>query len=90
MGHGQAHAEAMVRMPHLHVLLALLRDGFNARSQGGSVYLNGDGTPALDYPISDYVWDGARRALLAMAEIQFAAGATQVQPTHEDAQLYSS
>ena len=90
VGHGQAHAEAMVRMPHLHVLLALLRDGFNARSQGGSVYLNGDGTPALDYPISDYVWDGARRALLAMAEIQFAAGATQVQPTHEDAQLYSS
>ena len=29
----------------------------------------------LDYPLTDFVMDGARRALLSMAEIQFAAGA---------------
>lgn len=89
-GFGQAHADLMTRMPNLHVLIALLRDGFHTQSAGGTVYLNSDGTPALDYPISDYVWEGARRALLAMAEIQFAAGARQVQPTHEDSRLYSS
>ncbi|MCK7498811.1 MAG: GMC family oxidoreductase N-terminal domain-containing protein [Comamonadaceae bacterium] len=37
--------------------------------------LRSDGTPVLDYPLNDFVCDGARRALLSMAEIQFAAGA---------------
>lgn len=89
-GYGQSHADLMVRMPNLHVLIALMRDGFHEHSEGGAVYLNSDGTPALDYPLNDYLWDGARRALLAMAEIQFAAGAGQVQPNHEDSSLYSS
>jgi hypothetical protein len=44
----------------------------------------------LDYPLTDYVMDGARRAMLAMAEIQFAAGAQQVLPVHELATLYST
>jgi choline dehydrogenase-like flavoprotein len=34
--------------------------------------------------------EGARRALLAMAEIQFAAGARQVLPVHELAQPFTS
>ncbi len=34
--------------------------------------------------------DGARRALLSMVEIQFAAGARQVFPLHEMAQPYTS
>jgi choline dehydrogenase-like flavoprotein len=34
--------------------------------------------------------DGARRAMLAMAEIQFAAGARQVLPVHELARPYES
>ena len=33
---------------------------------------------------------GVRRAYLAMAEIQFAAGARQVLPVHEDAALYTT
>ena len=89
-GHGKLHADLMARAANLHVLIALMRDGFHERSQGGSVHLNSDGTPTLDYPLNDYLWDGARRALLAMAEIQFAAGASEVHPTHEDAMRYTN
>jgi choline dehydrogenase-like flavoprotein len=74
----------------VHALLALLRDGFNADAPGGSVALQGNGAPVLDYPISDFIWDGVRRALLTMAEIQFAAGAKSVTPVHEQAQAYST
>ncbi|WP_426176344.1 GMC family oxidoreductase N-terminal domain-containing protein [Massilia sp. TWR1-2-2] len=89
-GFGQAHAQMMQQFPHVHALLALLRDGFHAESAGGSVALQADGAPVLDYPVTPYVWDGVRRALLSMAEIQFAAGATSVQPMHEMAANYTS
>ncbi|MFL6672997.1 MAG: GMC family oxidoreductase N-terminal domain-containing protein [Massilia sp.] len=89
-GFGGPHADLMRRFPHMQGMLALLRDGFHPESQGGSVLLQGDGAPVLDYEISDFVWDGARRALLSMAEIQFAAGATSVLPAHESATRYDS
>lgn len=42
-----------------------------------------DGSPPLDYhPLTPFVLEGARRALLSMAEIQFAAGARTVTPVH--------
>ncbi len=82
-GFGPAQAGSMQRFPHTHSLLALLRDGFHAESPGGQVGLRGDGTPVLDYPLTDFVMAGARRALLSMAEIQFAAGAVEVQVAHE-------
>src|SRR5690606_5494766 len=44
----------------------------------------------LDYPLNDYVLDGFRRAMLAMAEIQFAAGAKAVRPFHEHADDFRS
>lgn len=90
VGFGNAHARIMNDLAYGQVIIALLRDGFHAESAGGSVALNRDGTPVLDYPITPYVWDGARRALLTMAEIQFAAGAKAVLPMHEDAQPYES
>lgn len=89
-GFGQAHADTMRQFPHVHGLLALLRDGFHADSPGGSVGLAADGSPVLDYPISDFVWNGVKRAHLTMAEIQFAAGAKTVQPVHEMAAPYTS
>nr|WP_229521262.1 GMC family oxidoreductase [Massilia sp. IC2-477] len=89
-GFGETHAQMMRDFPHLHGMLALLRDGFHEDAPGGSVRLRGDGGPELDYPLTDYLWDGARRALLSMAEIQFAAGATGVQPAHEIARRYDS
>jgi choline dehydrogenase-like flavoprotein len=89
-GFGAQHAEMMRQFPHMQGMLALLRDGFHPDANGGSVVLRADGAPGLDYPISDFVFDGARRALLTMAEIQFAAGASAVQIAHELAPRYTS
>jgi choline dehydrogenase-like flavoprotein len=89
-GHGQAQAVQLKQFPHTQGLLALLRDGFHPESPGGTVQLRSDGSPVLDYPLNDYVMDGARRALLSMAEIQFAAGARQVRPVHELAGEYAT
>lgn len=82
-GFGQAQAELLRGFAQQHILLALLRDGFAADSPGGQVRLRPDGSPELDYPLNDFVMDGARRALLSMAEIQLAAGADWVLPVHE-------
>jgi choline dehydrogenase-like flavoprotein len=89
-GFGEAHAQWMARLPHLQVVVAMIRDGFHPESRGGRVALRADGSPVLDYAMSDYLWEAARRAYLAMAEIQFAAGARQVMPAHEGAQPLSS
>ena len=75
----------MKRLPQMQVVIALMRDGFHPQSIGGRVGIRSDGSPLLDYPISNYVWEGVRRSLLTMAEIQFAAGANIVMPLHEDA-----
>lgn len=68
----------------------------------GSAYFSGPDTctvlgypgpaplPELDYPLTGFVMEGARRALLSMAEIQFAAGARQVLPVHEMARPYGN
>ena len=39
-----------------------------------------DGTATVDYPMTDALRDGLRRGFLAMAELQFAAGAKEVRP----------
>ncbi|MEN9375662.1 MAG: hypothetical protein RL710_819, partial [Pseudomonadota bacterium] len=90
VGYGQAQAELLKKFPHSHLLLALLRDGFHEQSPGGQVTLRADGSAVLDYPLTDFVMDGARRALLSMMEIQFAAGAQQVLPMHEMARPYTT
>jgi choline dehydrogenase-like flavoprotein len=89
-GFGARQAADMRDFPRKQALLALLRDGFHAESPGGTIALGRDGTPILDYKLTDFVMDGARRALLSMTEIQFAAGARQVAPAHELATHYSS
>jgi choline dehydrogenase-like flavoprotein len=89
-GDGAAHARWMRELPRMQVLIALMRDGFHEQSEGGTVSLQGDGTPSLDYPLNDYFWDGARRALATMAEIQFAAGATTVMPVHAAGASYAN
>jgi choline dehydrogenase-like flavoprotein len=88
-GFGTAHAELMKRFAHAHALIALLRDGFHPDSRGGEVGLTGDGRAILDYPLNAPIWDGVRRAFIAMAEIQFAAGARSVHPVHELAVGYT-
>lgn len=89
-GYGTQNALDMSQLPHTHAMLALLRDGFHPDSPGGTVELRSDGTPVLDYQVSDYAWDGLRRAFHTMAEIQFAAGAKSVKPLHHDARYVNS
>ena len=89
-GFGAPQAEAMRAFPRTHALIALLRDGFHAESAGGRVTLRADGTPLLDYPLNDFVFEGARRAFLSMAELQFAAGARTVSLVHELARPYTT
>jgi len=82
---GVDNALRMEQLPHTNLMLALLRDGFHPDSAEGRVELRGDGSPVLDYKLTDYSWDGIRRAFHSMAEIQFAAGAKAVLPLHADA-----
>ncbi len=90
IGYGEQHAQMMTKFNHLQVHLALLRDGFHPQSQGGSVQLSKYGDPILDYPLTDYLFDGMKRAMLTMAELQFAAGAKSVFPIHKQAKQYRS
>ncbi len=82
---GQEHFALMQQFPNIQGSIALLRDGFDERSVGGEVILDDYGFPKLKYELNDYFWHSARKALLTMAEMQFAAGAEQVLPLH----LYS-
>jgi choline dehydrogenase-like flavoprotein len=89
-GVGQALMQRFQGYAHTQMLHGLLRDGFEPESQGGRVHLNLDGSPLLHYPLTDHVKAGFKRAWLAMADIQFAAGAREVLPLHEQAQPYTS
>lgn len=89
LGYGQSHAELMKNFNRMQVVIALIRDGFNEQCPGGQVRLTDKGF-ALDYPLTDGFWQGARRAFLSMAELQFAAGAKQVRPMTEGLPQLSS
>ncbi|MDF2446717.1 MAG: family oxidoreductase [Moraxellaceae bacterium] len=89
-GFGAPHAEEMRRLKNTNGLLALQRDGFVEDSPGGTVSLRDDGVPTVDYPLTEALRDGLRRSFLAMAEIQFAAGAKAVRPKQLGAQYFSS
>lgn len=82
-GMSEHHRNRITSMPNTQVTIALCRDGFHDDSQGGRVRLLADGFPQLDYKLNGYFFDAAKRAMLAMAEIQFAAGAREVFPVDE-------
>jgi choline dehydrogenase len=88
--YGRDLQQGMADFAHANSVLALLRDGFVPQSVGGSVRLASDGSPILDYELSDHVWDGVRRAWLSMAELQFAAGAKVVRVAHLDSANFNS
>jgi choline dehydrogenase len=88
--YGDDLRKEMAALPHTNAVLALLRDGFVEQSPGGSIRLADDGSPMLDYELSDYVWEGVKRAYLSMAELQFAAGAQRVRQAHIDASYQTS
>jgi choline dehydrogenase-like flavoprotein len=82
-GMSEHHRKRITSLPNAQVTLALCRDGFHPESEGGQVKLHADGFPQLHYDLNKYFFEGAKRALLAMAEIQFAAGAKEVFPVDE-------
>ena len=84
-GNEHQHLDRMKAFPHTQVSIGLLRDGFHADAAGGTVRINSDGEPILHYSGSAYLYEGARSALLALADIQFAAGAKRVFPGHGSA-----
>jgi choline dehydrogenase len=88
--HGKRLVEDQAMLPHTNAMLALLRDGFHADSEGGEVRIDDQGYPLLDYDISDYLWRGLKKAYLRMAEAQFAAGAKRVSPGHLDGRWCTS
>lgn len=87
---GAPLAEGVAEMPYFSAMLALVRDGFHDQAPGGRVTIDDAGNPVLDYPLSDYLFRGFRRALLAMAEAQFAGGAQRVYAGHLDAEWVNS
>lgn len=88
--HGASMAEQTAQLPHTQSVIALLRDGFHPDSPGGRVTLRDDGSPQLDYPVTDYLWEGLRDAYEHMVEVQFAAGARAVRAVHMDAPYWQS
>lgn len=88
--HGEAMAAQADDFPRTQSVIALLRDGFNEDSPGGTVTLRDDGSPQLHYPMSDSLWEGMREAWLRMAECQFAAGASAVRAVHMDSGYWES
>ena len=87
---GKTHAARMKSLPHLAVIDALCRDGFNDDEACGTVEIDGDGNPILDYPVTDYLINTARTVYEKVFEIQFAAGAKTVSPWHIDNQIFSN
>ncbi|MFT7431815.1 MAG: choline dehydrogenase-like flavoprotein, partial [Colwellia sp.] len=87
---GTKHVEDMAKLNNTHAMLALLRDGFDVDSEGAEITLSDDGSPVVDYPMNDYLFDGVKRAYLSMAEVQFAAGAKRVRPAHQHGQWFES
>lgn len=88
--HGVALSNRMRNLKYTNSTIALIRDGFHDESTGGQVKLRDDGSPVLDYEISDYIWRGLKKAYLTMAELQFAAGAQSVMAAHHDAKEVKS
>lgn len=88
--HGNRLAQRIDNLTHINSTIALLRDGFHEESTGGSVSLREDNSPVLDYPITNYLKTGFIKAYLAMAELQFAAGAKSVSAAHHDADEWHS
>ena len=79
---GDEHAAIAKRFNKMNSHIALMRDGFHEGSQGGSIVLDKNGNEKLDYPLTPYLEDGFRRSMIAMMDVQLAAGAKYVLPWH--------
>ncbi|RUO23238.1 GMC family oxidoreductase [Aliidiomarina iranensis] len=81
-GFGEQHFQRIQDLAKSNLMLALMRDGFFEDDLGGQVKLRKNGDAVVDYPLRDRLWATVAEAYVKMAEIQFAAGATEVTPLH--------
>lgn len=79
---GAAHQALVAQLPHIAVIIALSVDGLLPGDEGGTVSLRSDGRVRVDYPIGPALREAFRTASVAMARIQFAAGARKVLSLH--------
>jgi len=89
-GFGQDHARGMAQLANLAAHLAITIDGHHDDVVGGRVTVNGDGDPVLDYPIVERQWRAFRDAQKTMAQVAFAAGATEVWTGHDPTLILKS
>ena len=89
-GVGDTQRSRLTQLSHTAGAIALLRDGFHEQCLGGRVQVDNHQSGRLDYPMTDYLWDGARRAHLSLAEIYFAAGCKAVHLGHASTKVYRS
>ncbi len=69
-------------LAHVATTIALMIDGFDESERGGTVTLRPDGGPKLDYPLEDRHFECFRTAMKAMARLQLANGALEVETLH--------
>jgi choline dehydrogenase-like flavoprotein len=81
---GARRHEMMKHLPNLSTVLALCVDGLHPGSEGGTVSLRSDGRIRVDYPISAVLQEAMREGTKAAAQVQLAAGATEVHSLHLD------
>ncbi len=82
---GDNHLNVMKNFDKYTSVISFIRDGFNADSPGGTVVLRADGSPGVDYPLTQPYFDTVRKAIRSQAQVQFAAGATRAFIGHIDA-----
>ncbi len=87
---GDMLTDSMDKLANTQCMIALMRDGFDEQSQGGSIELNDRNEPVLDYELNAYLLEGVRRAWHTMVEMQFATGAKTARPAHKQAEHYRS
>lgn len=87
---GEKHASRMKNLPHVAVLNALCRDGFNDFEACGTVEVDSDGNPTVDYPITEFLQEGIRNALGHLFDLQFTAGALKASAWHVDDPEFTS
>ena len=90
MNFGPSQGEFMHTLPHMSGLLALLVDGLDPEEAGGTVSLQADGRPRLDYDISDALLEGMKAAHIALARVHLAAGAKMAGSLHREPLLIHS
>ncbi len=81
-GLGERLHDLMGRLPWLSGLLSLHVDGLLEGDEGGTVTLDGEGRPVLDYPVTPRLAEAMRESHDVLARIHLAAGAKRVFSLH--------